>query len=452
MKSHNSKSRYKQVKSLFGKYDKIPEEWEIKTFAELFEFLRTGTNPRSDLRENGDIQYIHYGDIHTKWNSVLNCDLETIPFIDKDKVEGLPLLKDGDLIIADASEDYSGSGSSVILNNVNDKKIVSGLHTLALRTIDNNILSNFKTYLTSIKFVKNQIIAYVTGISVYGLSKNNLKKIRIILPTLPEQQKIASILSNVDSLISQTQKEIEQTQILKKGLMQKLLTKGIGHTKFKKIDFLPRHISYEIPMEWKTTIMEKILIGNPQNGINIKLENYGIGVPIFEIDSLYNSEFTINQSNLRLAPIEDEIELKKYVLKENDFVINRVSKVKEGVGKMLLVLKPIKNLIYEGNMIRIKINEELMIPTFLEWLSKTDLYLRYIQSTCKTTSLTSIDQGIIAKIPILIPSKKEQIQIVQILENVDSQIQKQQEYKSKLEKLKKGLMQKLLTGQIRVKI
>ena len=84
----------------------IPEEWEIKTFNELFEFLITGSNPRSNLEESGDILYIHYGDIHTKWNFILDCDSEKIPWINRTKVEGIPLLKDGDLIIADASEDY----------------------------------------------------------------------------------------------------------------------------------------------------------------------------------------------------------------------------------------------------------------------------------------------------------------------------------------------------------
>ena len=243
MQVQKAKQGYKFVKSLFGKYEEIPEEWEIKTFGELFKFLRTGTNSRDDLEENGDIQYIHYGDIHAKWQSILDCDLEEIPCIDKAKVQGLPFLKEGDLIIADASEDYEGSGGSVLLRNVKNRKIVSGLHTIALQNIDGNVSSDFKTYLTSIKFVKNQIVAYVTGISVYGLSKNNLKKIRIPLPSLKEQQKIASILSNVDSLIELTQKKIDQTQRLKKGLMQRLLTKGIGHTKFRKIQLFPKFLS-----------------------------------------------------------------------------------------------------------------------------------------------------------------------------------------------------------------
>jgi len=212
--------------SKFKKTDlgEIPEDWEIKTYNELFEFLRTGTNSRDDLKVIGDVQYIHYGDIHAKWHSVVDCDLEEIPWIDKAKVQRLPFLKEGDLIIADASEDYEGSGASILLKNVKNRKIVSGLHTIALRNIDKNVFSDYKRYLNSIKVVKNQIIAYVTGVSVYGLSKNNLKKIRIPLPPSAEQQKIAEILSNVDELIQKQKINKSKLESLKKGLMQKLLT------------------------------------------------------------------------------------------------------------------------------------------------------------------------------------------------------------------------------------
>ena len=73
-----------------------------------------------------------------------------------------------------------------------------------------------------------------------------MKKIKIHpYHPLKEQQKIASILSNVDNLIQKTDQIIEQTQRLKKGLMQRLLTKGIGHTKFKKTEL------GEIPEEWQ---------------------------------------------------------------------------------------------------------------------------------------------------------------------------------------------------------
>ena len=67
-----------------------------------------------------------------------------------------------------------------------------------------------------------------------NINQKYLRNYHIPIPPLKEQQKIASILSKVDELIQKTEQIIEQTQRLKKGLMQRLLTKGIGHTKFKK--------------------------------------------------------------------------------------------------------------------------------------------------------------------------------------------------------------------------
>ena len=217
-------TKFKKVKWMFRKEIEIPEEWRVKKIDELFEFLSTGTNPRSDLGKNGDIFYIHYGDIHSKWKSILDCNIEDIPLIEQCKVKKLSLLQEGDLIIADVSEDYEGSGTSILLRNIKNKKIVSGLHTFALRNNDKNIALYFRRYLTSINFVKIQIIAYVTGISVYGLSKKNFKKIKIPLPPLLEQQKIASILSGIDAYIQQNQQYKEKLKNLKKGLMQNLLT------------------------------------------------------------------------------------------------------------------------------------------------------------------------------------------------------------------------------------
>jgi type I restriction enzyme, S subunit len=217
--------KFQKVTGLFRKEMKIPVGWEIKNFNEIFEFLVTGTNPRKDLGKEGDIHYIHYGDIHTQWNRfILDCESEEIPLIVKTKVKQIPLLKEGDLIIADASEDYEGSGASILLKNVKDKKIVAGLHTFGLRIDDEIMPIDFRTYITSNRFVKRQIISFVTGVSVYGLSKNNLKKIKICLPKIKEQEKIGSILSKIDKKIIDLETKETNLKSLKKGLMQKLLT------------------------------------------------------------------------------------------------------------------------------------------------------------------------------------------------------------------------------------
>jgi len=317
--------------------------------------------------------------------------------------------------------------------------------------LKNEYRINFFVYLLQSEPYQKKISIMTIGSAQPVINLRDLSKFVIIIPPLQEQQKISSVISNIDSLILSYEVTIQKTKVFKKGMMQRLFTKGIGHSKFKKIDFSPRHLSLTIPTEWKTNILGNILKTNPQNGINIKLENYGSGVPIFEIDSLYKSEFTIEQTSLRKVPVEGQ-NLKKYRLENNDFIINRVSKVKEGVGKVLLVKNPLKNLIYEGNIIKIRIKEKILEPKFFEYFSKTRLFFKYIQSTCKTTSLTSIDQDIIVKTPILIPPINEQKKIISILSEADSNIIFLESKKSHQESLKKGLMQKLLTGEIRVKV
>ncbi|MDE0401789.1 MAG: restriction endonuclease subunit S, partial [Candidatus Poribacteria bacterium] len=203
---NKTKQEFKKVKWLFDKEIKIPKKWEIHTISQIFEFLRTAANSRDDLKDKGDTMYIHYGDIHQKWDYVLDCKNATIPYINHDKVQKASVLKNGDLIIADASEDHEGSGASILIKNIDDRQIVSGLHTIALRDSSGITDSNFRAYITSSRLVKIQIISYVTGISVYGLSKTNLGIIRVPTPSLLEQQKIASILSGVDATIEATQK------------------------------------------------------------------------------------------------------------------------------------------------------------------------------------------------------------------------------------------------------
>lgn len=95
----------------------IPEDWDIKSYEEIFDFLSTATNSRKDLSVNDDVFYIHYGDIHTKWEQKLDFKKSAIPTIVQSKVKGASYLRNGDLVMADASEDYEGIGKSVEVMN-----------------------------------------------------------------------------------------------------------------------------------------------------------------------------------------------------------------------------------------------------------------------------------------------------------------------------------------------
>jgi len=199
-------------------------EWKPYTIGEIYAFLNTANNSRSDLVDSGEIEYVHYGDIHTRWKSFLDCSTAELPFISFNKVKGIPFLKDGDLIMADASEDYAGIGVSVEVKNVDGRKIVAGLHTLLLRGNKDIVADGFKGYLLYLPHVKDSLIKIATGISVYGISKNNLKNISMRLPSPDEQRAIARVLSDMEADIYALEQQRDKTHLLKQGMMQELLT------------------------------------------------------------------------------------------------------------------------------------------------------------------------------------------------------------------------------------
>lgn len=208
----------------------LSEDWKLKRIGEIFEFLSTANNPRSDLSEHGEIGYIHYGDIHGSSSSFFNCSKKSIPYIDQIKVKNLPYLEEGDLVIADASEDYEGIGKSIEILKLNNKKIVAGLHTFLLRGNKSVIADGFKGYLQYMPSFRRDMVRLATGISVYGISKNNLRDIEVKLPSIHEQVAIANILSDMDIEISSLEQRLDKILNLKQGMMQELLTGRIRLT------------------------------------------------------------------------------------------------------------------------------------------------------------------------------------------------------------------------------
>lgn len=200
------------------------EPWKKVKLGECFSFLKTSSYSRAETTDCGEVHYIHYGDIHTKYPlHIFPKDINI--YISTKQASKSDCLKTGDLILLDASEDYEGTTKCVELLNISDdEKVVSGLHTLALRDSTQNFINGFRAYITSIPFVKNNFLKQVTGIKVYGVSKDNLKKIKIPIPSLSEQKAIADILSKADEEIDLLTRKLSALKEQKTGLMQQLLT------------------------------------------------------------------------------------------------------------------------------------------------------------------------------------------------------------------------------------
>jgi type I restriction enzyme, S subunit len=200
-------------------------EWVEITFEEAFDFIPTASFSRDELSENQETRYVHYGDIHTKFDYFLDFSTTTLPTIESDKAKRYSLLQEGDLIMADASEDYSGIGKSIEVKSIKNIKAIAGLHTFHLRDKKGLFANGFKGYLQANKEIKKQIDRLATGLKVFGISKNNLKLVSIFYPpSVTEQKAIAEILSDMDNEIAALEAKRHKYKQVKQGMMQELLT------------------------------------------------------------------------------------------------------------------------------------------------------------------------------------------------------------------------------------
>jgi type I restriction enzyme S subunit len=177
---------------------------------------------------------------------------------------------------------------------------------------------NFLIYALNNENNLKQVEKYISGTTRQRISRKNLEILTIALPQLDEQKKIASILSKVDELIQKTDQVIEQTQRLKKGLMQRLLTKGIGHTRFKEINLQFWFQRFSIPQEWRTVELNEIV--KLQTGYPFKSEKFSeSGIKLLKGSNVIVQK--IDWNDVDYYPTSEKENFGDYLLREGDIVI-----------------------------------------------------------------------------------------------------------------------------------
>jgi type I restriction enzyme S subunit len=217
---------------LTGKKRLLNDEWITIKLGDVFEIVKSYSISREGLTKSYKenlIYCIHYGDIHAFYET---------DFIDFSKQKSIPqildegyisnakdYLKEGDVIMADASEDYEGVGEVVEVVNLENKIAVGGLHTIVLRANSEIIAKIFCGYFFSSETVRNALRKIATGTSVYSVTKSQIHNLSFIIPnSLREQSAIAQVLQEADKEIQLLKAKTEKLREMKKGLMQVLLT------------------------------------------------------------------------------------------------------------------------------------------------------------------------------------------------------------------------------------
>lgn len=204
----------------------IPEDWEVNSLGEIFEFRPNNTFTRDCLNDSkGKYQNVHYGDVLIKYPSILDCSKETIPFIN----EGINVkfskygIVEGDIIIADTAEDET-VGKVVEVFNLGEKKIVSGLHTFLCRKITDDFAPKWLGYFMNQAIFHNQLLPFITGTKVSAISRTAIQNVKVLIPSKEEQTAIANVLSSMDKEIETLNTKLEKYINLKTAMMQQLLT------------------------------------------------------------------------------------------------------------------------------------------------------------------------------------------------------------------------------------
>ncbi|WP_106495748.1 restriction endonuclease subunit S [Lentibacillus sp. Marseille-P4043] len=273
------------------------------------------------------------------------------------------------------------------------------------------------------------------------VSPKDTLSIPIPKPTKKQQQKIAAILSSVDETIEKTEQIIEQTETVKKGLMQQLLTKGIGHTDFKSSPL------GEIPRNWEVLKVNEFAIVD--YGISEAVSNNtdpNIGIPI-----ITGANITL-EGNLDLTKqvYVKKREQERFQLNKGDLLFNWRSGSQKHVGKTA-IFNLDDEYTYASFILKIRVNDDCNNKFYYHLLN----YLKSIQYFSKDTSVQvnfKLNASSFRELLLMKPPLEEQKEISSRIDSINDKIKFEEQKIRMLNNIKQGLMQQLLTGKVRVPI
>ena len=409
---------------------KIPEGWESTTLGHQIENMLGGGTPD---RSNPD-----YWDGEIPWATVKDL---TSP------------------ILAGTSEHITCEG----LQNSSSKLIPSGTIIMATRmavgkavrfvcdvAINQDLKAVFPKKVLAIEFLhqwfrwnESNFASLGSGSTVAGIRQEVIKMFPILLPPLPEQEKIADILGGVDAAINATRRVIEQTRILKRSLMQQLLTRGIPgrHKRFK-----PSPLG-EIPEEWEVVKLREIAVIQTGIAKNGKIKNgHSIKVPYLRVANVQDGY--VDLSEMKDIEISED-KLKRYLLKRRDVLFNEGGDA-DKLGRGCVWEGQIDPCVHQNHVFVVRCGKQLN-PYFLACQAGSQRGKQFFfHSSKQTTNLASINSSQLKEFPVFLPDINEQKSIIRALDGTDIRINNEIKTIEILQSVEFALMQALLSGDTRI--
>ena len=429
----------KQQEFKITEIGRIPKEWEVVILKEICEMER-GFSYRSDqlTDEETEIEFITINNIKKEGGLKKTSGLY---LRDSVEVDEKFYVNKNNLFIANTDMARGHIiGAPILIKDI-EKRCVFSMDLTRLLLRSNNLLTSFFFYLLSHPKIRNFMKRNAQGTNVLHLNHQLVASLKLPLAPLPEQKKIAEILSTVDEAIEKVDESIARTERLKKGLMQELLTKGIGHREFKDTEI------GRIPKEWKVKKVVDLFKVETGTTPSTKQKEYWDGGHITWI-----TPADMSKLNGKIYIKDSERKITEKGIREANLTLMPAGSIiistRAPVGYVAIIEgnatfnQGCKGLIPKNKN---EINSEFY--TYYLLSKKTTLEHSSGGSTFKELSKNTLEKF---KVPF--PPLPEQQKIAEILSTVDKRLELLRNKKERLARVKKGLMNDLLSGKKRVRL
>ncbi len=391
----------------------VPEDWEVVRLVDVVEIYDSKRIPLSEQERStikGPYPYCGATGI--------------IDYIDDYIFEGeyVLLAEDGGYFGPFEQSAYIMNGKFWVNNHAHVLKAKNGIS-------DNWYLMYFLNYI--------DLRHYIVGSTRTKLNQADMRRIKISLPPLPEQQKIAHVLMSIDKAIEVVDEAIKQAECIKKGLMQELLTKGIGHTEFKDTEI------GRIPEDWEVVRLGGVAEINKES-INPPKEAPNKEFYYIEIDSIQDG---IIKSVKKIIG-KDAPSRARRLVRENDVIM---STVRPYLKAFALVPEKYDGQICSTGFAVLRCKKNLIIPNYLLYNLFMDRTIEQCNRLMVGGQYPALNQSHVEQLKIPLPPLEEQQKIAEILSKWDEVIEIKKAKKERLERMKKKVMDLLLTGKVRIK-